>query len=119
VSRFVCILKPTPSTDIVNQNGFVTRMTAHYVLQELREAVPVLENYATLCAIRIRLDNRKTARFCIVLNCQSLVVERILLMFGGHANILSSGNEGVGGQCGSLFKSGRTDGTGPRPSQPE
>src|SRR5580704_8283299 len=101
---FVNILKPPPATNVINQNGIESTIVAYHILQELTETVPAFENDPTLGPVGVGLNNLEVVCFGIALDCDSLVVKGILLMFSGHPKVLSSGNQI--GNHGALLKKG-------------
>ncbi len=75
MGRFVRILKPAPAADVINQNGFVSWVAAHDVLQELLETFSPFENDAGLGTVSIGLDNAKTVQVRVGLHRQLLIIE--------------------------------------------
>ncbi|HLX84395.1 MAG TPA: hypothetical protein VKR59_10895 [Terriglobales bacterium] len=82
--RLVHVLKSAQATHVIDQNCFVFGLATDNIVQQLPQAVAVLEHEATLSRIAVSFCDYETRLACIVTDGSTLIVERILLMFSGH-----------------------------------
>src|ERR1700733_1326456 len=85
VSRFVTILETAPAADVVNEDGPVGRYPCYDISQQLAKACAAAEYNSALCSVRIGLDDGKTLALGVLLNGSHLVLQRVLLVLGGHS----------------------------------
>jgi hypothetical protein len=62
----------------------------------LSETLPALQNDTTSRSIGVSLNNTETIRIGVLLMYESLIIQRILLVFRGHPKVLCSGNQQIG-----------------------
>jgi hypothetical protein len=69
----VGVLKPSPTTDVVDKDGSIENVSGNHIVQELPQSDPVFEDYTTLCSIGIGVDNIETVGLSVLQNRRRLV----------------------------------------------
>src|SRR5258708_36622714 len=103
MASFVTITKPSPATDIVDQNCFVPCIAANYVLQQLAQCCAIFQGDSTLARLGVGFHYHAGVLRRIFLDCRFLVLNRILLTVIGHAHVLRHGNKTGHGLCDRLL----------------
>jgi hypothetical protein len=88
-------LKTAPAADIVDKDCAIGWGSDH-ISQKLLKTRSTLKHKAAFPGIGICTDDLETSGGRVRLDCGRLVFERILLVFGRHAKVLSSGNKQIG-----------------------
>lgn len=88
MGALVSILKSSPTADIKDEDCGELCTADSYVFNELPKTGAVRDLQSAPRLIRVRFYKLKVAGPGIVSNSRRLVVERILLMFSGHPQIL-------------------------------
>ena len=85
---FVGVLEPAPAADVVDQDCLEVGDTGLDVVDQLPERVTPLDPETALARVRVGAHDLEVARFGVALDRHLLVLGRVLLMLGGHADVL-------------------------------
>jgi hypothetical protein len=93
VAAFIDVRKPTPSANVIDQDAIKSGASALHVPYELLKAfAPGYANAAS--AIRIGAHDHDISSSRIGSDCRRLVLHRVFLLIGGHAQILRCAQAG-------------------------
>jgi hypothetical protein len=95
VRGLVGVLKSSPSADIIDKDCS-KEWGSYDISEKLLKTPSTPKNKAAFSRIGICADDLETSCFGVLVDCGGLVFQRILLVFGGHAKVLSSGNKQIG-----------------------
>src|SRR5580698_7694555 len=94
--RLVWVLKSTPTAHVIDKNYSEICLTTHHILNERRQTLPVFNHHTALPGIGIGVPDDEPVLCGVLLNFCLLIGNRVLLVFGGHADIFSSRYGGRG-----------------------
>jgi hypothetical protein len=87
VGAFIGVLKPSPTTDVVDKSGLEIRSSRFRFPKEFNQSRPTEELHAALAVINKRLNDREVMLIRVLPDGVSLIFSRILLMLSRHPDI--------------------------------
>src|SRR5262249_43490415 len=93
IGALISVLKPPPSADVVHENDTIVSSSSLDVLKEFPKATSPREIQSAFPRVGVRANNRHTVCLGVAQDCLALIFSGILLMLGGHADILGGGGE--------------------------
>jgi hypothetical protein len=87
IGALIRILKPSPTADIIDKDTREVRHPILNIADHLSERIPALDVQATLPLIRVGFNDVHVPARSVFPNHIHLVVGRVLLVFGGHADV--------------------------------
>src|SRR3546814_13166512 len=87
--RLVSVLKPTPATNVENQDSTKVDLSRDDIAEQLFQAIAPRKREAAFARVEIGFNNLKSARVGERCDSGFLVGRRISLLLGRHANVLS------------------------------
>src|SRR4029077_1322500 len=92
VGSFINILKTSPATHVVDENRFVLSPATDHISQKASEFLSMFDLDPTLSRVCVSRRYDIAVAFRVCLNGSFLVGDGVLLLIGGHANVLRCGN---------------------------
>jgi hypothetical protein len=86
------ILESSPTADIVGQYNLGARRATNNVLNQLTKTMPTIQDHSALPGVCIRVCHDEGVFRGIPCDCRSLILKGVLLMLGGHPQVLRDWN---------------------------
>src|SRR5262249_7708662 len=94
VRALIGILKPAPTTDVINQNCTEIRTTVVDIADELLQRIAPLNSQTTLARALVATCDDHPSALCILANRVTLIFGRVLLVLGRHPDVFRGSYRG-------------------------